>query len=142
MEKVELLAPCGGMEQLKAAIEAGADAVYIGGRLFNARIGAGNFSDEELKEAIDYAHLRGVKVYITLNTLIFDDELEEALYYGRQMHRYSADALIVQDLGLAKLIKENLPDMELHLSTQGTIYNPSGTEMLTQIGRASCRERV
>ena len=91
MEKVELLAPCGGMEQLKAAIEAGADAVYIGGRLFNARIGAGNFSDEELKEAIDYAHLRGVKVYITLNTLIFDDELEEALYYGRQMHRYSAE---------------------------------------------------
>ena len=108
---MELLAPCGGMEQLKAAIEAGADAVYIGGRLFNARIEAGNFSDEELKEAIDYAHLRGVKVYITLNTLIFDDELEEALYYGRQMHRYSADALIVQDLGLAKLIKENLPNM-------------------------------
>ncbi len=134
MEKVELLAPCGGMEQLKAAIEAGADAVYIGGRLFNARIGAGNFSDEELKEAIDYAHLRGVKVYITLNTLIFDDELEEALYYGRQMHRYSADALIVQDLGLAKLIKENLPDMELHLSTQGTIYNPSGAEIAKELG--------
>lgn len=134
MEKAELLAPCGGMEQLKAAIEAGADALYLGGKFFNARMGAGNFDEYELKEAVDYAHLRGVKVYVTLNTLIFDCELKEALEYAAKLYSYNVDALIIQDLGLGKLIRENIPDFELHLSTQATVYNASGAGNAVRMG--------
>ena len=98
--KPELLVPAGSMEPLIAAVENGADAVYVGGRLFNARMNAGNFDDERMLQALDYAHARGVKVFVTMNTLIFDEEMEEAVEYAGFLYRAGVDALIVQDLGL------------------------------------------
>lgn len=130
----ELLAPAGGMEQLKAAVENGADAVYMGGKLFNARINAANFSDVEMKEAIDYAHLRGVKLYVTMNTLIKDRELADALHYAAWLYEAGADALIIQNLGFAKLVREQIPGIDLHLSTQGTVYNAEGTREAKELG--------
>lgn len=130
----ELLAPAGGMEQLKAAVENGADAVYMGGKLFNARINADNFSDAEMKEAIDYAHLRGVKLYVTMNTLIKDRELADALNYAAWLYEAGADALIIQDLGFAALVREQIPGFDLHLSTQGTVYNIEGVKKAKELG--------
>lgn len=130
----ELLAPAGGMPQLKAAVENGADAVYLGGKLMNARINADNFDDEMMKAAVSYAHLRNVKVYVTMNILIKDDELEEALHYSKKLYEIGVDALIVQDLGFARLLKRRLPAMRLHLSTQGTVYNRSGVKLAKELG--------
>ena len=131
----ELLAPAGGLTQLRAAVENGADAVYLGGRLMNARINADNFTREQLREGIAYAHLRDVKVHVTLNTLIGSQEVSEALEYGWELYELGADALIVQDFGLASLLRRELPsDMEIHLSTQCTIYNPSGVKMAEELG--------
>lgn len=132
--KPELLAPAGGMKQLTAAVENGADAVYLGGPLFNARINADNFTEEELQTAIDYAHLRGVKIHITLNTLLRDEELLPALQYAGRLYDMGADALIVQDLGLIDLLREYLPDFPLHLSTQGSVYNLSGVRNARSLG--------
>ncbi|MGI6722344.1 MAG: DUF3656 domain-containing U32 family peptidase [Anaerovoracaceae bacterium] len=132
--KCELLAPAGGMKQLKAAVENGADAVYLGGRLFNARMNADNFGYREMREAIAYAHLRGVKIHVTLNTLLTDEELPQALEYAAELYRQGADALIVQDLGLARLIRRYLPGLPLHLSTQGTVYNASGVRAAAALG--------
>ncbi|MFV0518150.1 MAG: peptidase U32 family protein [Aminipila sp.] len=130
----ELLAPVGGMGQLKAAVENGADAVYLGGKLMNARINADNFDDETLKEAVEYAHLRNVKVYITMNVLLKDSELEEALDYAKTLYEIGADAIIVQDLGFASLLQKRLPSMKIHLSTQGTVYNLSGAKAAKALG--------
>jgi len=130
----ELLAPAGGMEQLRAGVENGADAVYVGGKLFNARINAANFTDTEMKEAIGYAHLRGVRLYAAMNTLIRDSELSDALKYAAWLYEAGADALIIQDLGFAKLVRQHLPDFELHLSTQGTVYNVEGVRKASQLG--------
>jgi len=130
----ELLAPAGNFEALKAAVENGADAVYLGGKLFNARQYAGNFDDDELEKAINFSHVRGVKIYLTLNTLISDSEMEEALSFAGQAYNMGIDGIIVQDLGLAKLIKENIPGLDLHASTQMTIYNSEGIEFLSKIG--------
>ena len=124
----ELLAPAGGMNQLVAAVENGANAVYLGGPLFNARIQADNFTEEKLEQAVDYAHLRDVKVHVTLNTLLKDEELLPALEYAAKLYEMGVDALIVQDLGLAYLLRQYLPDLPLHLSTQGSIYNLSGVK--------------
>ena len=112
----ELLAPAGGMNQLVAAVENGANAVYLGGPLFNARIQADNFTEEKLEQAVDYAHLRDVKVHVTLNTLLKDEELLPALEYAAKLYEMGVDALIVQDLGLAYLLRQYLPDLPLHLS--------------------------
>jgi putative protease len=131
---VELLAPVGGIEHLRAAVEAGADAVYLGGKLFNARINANNFDDEEMRYAVDYAHLRGVKVFVTMNTLLRDEELEPALSYARELYEIGVDALIVQDLGLAGLLRETMPDFPLHLSTQGTVYDADGVRAAAKLG--------
>ncbi|HVI42651.1 MAG TPA: U32 family peptidase, partial [Anaerovoracaceae bacterium] len=109
----ELLAPAGGMEQLKAAVENGADAVYMGGKLFNARINAANFNNEEIEEAIEYAHLKGAKLYVTMNTLIKDRELSDALEYAASLYENGADALIIQDLGFAELVRKHIPDWKL-----------------------------
>ena len=98
-EKPELLAPAGGMEALIAAVENGADAVYLGARAFSARGYASNFSKEELEEAIDYAHLSGVKVYVTVNTLLKDGEMKSALELLSRLREMGADAIIIQDLG-------------------------------------------
>lgn len=134
MKLPELLAPVGGKKQLIAAVENGADAVYMGGKLFNARQNAENFDEIEFKEAIEYAHIRGVNVYITLNTLLSDTELKQALDFVGSIYEADADALIVQDLGFAALVKQQLPDFPLHLSTQGTIYNLEGVRMAEKLG--------
>lgn len=130
----ELLAPAGSIEALKAAVENGADAVYLGGKLFNARQYAGNFENEELEKAIDFSHVRGVKIYLTLNTLISDTEMEEALVFAGQAYNMGVDGIIVQDLGLARLIREKIPGLDLHASTQMTIYNSEGVKFLSEIG--------
>jgi len=130
----ELLAPAGGFEQLRAAVENGADAVYLGGRILNARMNANNFDDEEIVKAIGYAHLRGVKIYVALNTLITDYELKEALYYAAFLYENGVDALILQDLGFAELVKNNIPNMPIHLSTQGTVYNLEGVGTAKALG--------
>lgn len=132
--KIELLAPVGGIDQFFAAVENGADAVYIGGYKFNARMKADNFTIDDLSNAIKYAHLRNVKVYITVNTLLYDNELEAALKYCTELYNIGADGLIVQDLGLAHLVKNHLPYLPLHLSTQGTVYNLSGMNAAESLG--------
>lgn len=130
----ELLSPAGSVESLVAAVQNGADAVYLGGKRFNAREYASNFDDQALKHAVEYAHIRGVKVYVTLNTLLDDNELEEAIEYVGFLYTIGADAVIVQDVGLACLIKDIFPDMEVHASTQMTIYNLEGTRFLERLG--------
>ena len=132
--KPELLVPAGSMEPLIAAVENGADAVYVGGRLFNARMNAGNFDDERMLQALDYAHARGVKVFVTMNTLIFDEEMEEAVEYAGFLYRAGVDALIVQDLGLGRRIHEELPDFPLHLSTQGTACDGEAVALAKELG--------
>lgn len=134
MKKCELLVPAGGEKQLIAAVENGADAVYVGGTLYNARIGAGNFTAEELEKAADYAHLRNVKLYVTMNTLMDDDELEAGVGFAEMLYERGVDALIIQDLGLAKRIRERMPDFPLHLSTQATVYNRRGLEAAARVG--------
>lgn len=131
---VELLVPAGGEKQFIAAVENGADAVYIGGRMFNARMNAGNFDDELMVASIDYAHIRGVKVFVTMNTLIKDDELAEALEYARFLYQSGVDALIIQDLGFGALVKKSLPDMEIHLSTQATCCDVESLKVAHELG--------
>ncbi len=133
-KKPELLAPVGGKPHLIAAVNNGADAVYMGGMAFNARIFADNFSDEELPDAIRYAHMRGVKVYMTLNTLVRDDELVRAFEYANYIYGAGVDGLIVQDMGLARMIHRYIPDMPLHLSTQGTLYNREAVQLAHDMG--------
>ncbi len=132
--KCELLAPAGGMKQLIAAVENGADAVYMGGHSFNARINADNFTAEEMKKAVNYAHIRNVKVYVTVNTLFKDDELEAGLEYAGSLYEMGADALIIQDLGLGSIVRAALPDFPLHLSTQASIYNVRGIKKAAELG--------
>lgn len=127
-EKPELLAPAGGMEAFIAAVENGADAVYLGAQAFSARGYASNFSDKELEEAIDYAHLRGVKVYVTVNTLLKEEEVENALKLLSWLREIGTDAIIIQDLGLISLARKYLPDLPLHASTQMTLHNSEGVE--------------
>ncbi|MDO4869186.1 MAG: U32 family peptidase [Bacillota bacterium] len=135
MRKIpELLAPASGWQQLKAAINNGADAVYLGGALFNARMKADNFGSGDMRGAIDFAHERKVKVYVTLNTLIKDRELPKAFAYAAELWNMGADGLIIQDAGIARLIHNYLPGMHMHLSTQGTVYNRWGAEMAQDLG--------
>lgn len=135
MEKaIELLAPAGNMECLIAAVRNGADAVYFGGGAFNARRSAANFTGEALKEAIDFCRLRNVKTHITLNTLLFDRELEDALRFARELARLHADAVIVQDTGLAALIREQLPELDVHASTQMGIHSLGGLKYCEELG--------
>lgn len=134
MKKTELLAPAGGRKQYIAAVENGADAIYCGGPLFNARMKADNFTMEELQEMIDYGHLRNVRTYITLNTLIDDSQFEKAFSYAAKLYEAGADALIIQDMGLGREIKRAIPDFPLHLSTQGTVYNVEGVKAAARLG--------
>lgn len=134
MQKPELLAPVGSKEALIAAIENGADAVYFGGKVFSARHYASNFTREELEWAIDYAHVRGVKAYVTVNTLIKDSELEEASEYLQFLCNAGADAVNVQDLGILSLLREQLPELPVHASTQMTIHNIGGVKFLEEMG--------
>lgn len=132
--KPELLAPAGGMEALMAAVENGADAVYLGARAFSARGYASNFSEEELEKAIDYAHLRGVKIYVTVNTLLKEGEMESALILLSRLREMGVDAIIIQDLGLISLSRKYLPDLPLHASTQMTLHNGEGVEFVKELG--------
>ena len=131
---MELLAPAGDMACLHAAVRAGADAVYLGAQEFNARRGAGNFTLDDLHEACHYAHLRGVRIYLTVNTVVLDSEMPAALELVRQAYRRGVDAFIVQDLGLARELRRVLPEAELHVSTQMNIHNVAGIAVAARIG--------
>ena len=133
-KNVELLAPAGNMECLHAAVKAGADAVYLGAGHFNARRGADNFSLENLAEACDYAHLRGVKIYLTLNTVVLPSELPDALELARQAYRCGVDAFIVQDIGISIELSRIIPDVEVHVSTQMNIHDEDGLRAAAALG--------
>lgn len=134
MNKVELLAPAGDFSCLKAAIEAGCDAVYIGGKLFGARAFSSNFTDDEIIKAINYAHLFGVKVYVATNTLIYDKEVERFLEYISFLHKNNVDAVIIQDLGMLDLVRQTFPNLEVHASTQMHIHNLDGASFMKKLG--------
>ncbi|MBR3498094.1 MAG: U32 family peptidase [Selenomonadaceae bacterium] len=131
---VELLAPAGSFEALRAAVEAGADAVYLAGEKFGARAYAENFAGEQLLKAVEFAHLRGVAVHVTVNTIIADEERDEFAAYIKFLRRANVDALLVQDLGAAALAKELAPEIPLHASTQMTIHNSEGVKVLARLG--------
>ena len=134
MNHIELLAPVGDFECLKAAVQNGADAVYLGASMFSARASARNFDLHELEEAIFYAHLRGVKVHLALNTLLKNEELEEAVSLAGHAYELGIDALIVQDFGLCSILKKEFPDLPLHASTQMSIHNLEGVTGLENLG--------
>ena len=130
----ELLSPAGNFEALIAAVQNGADAVYLGGTAFSARAGAGNFDNDSLIEAVKYCHVRGVKVFVTLNTLIKQTEFDKAAEFAHFLHQAGVDAIIVQDVGLAAYILECVPDIALHGSTQMTVHNIEGAKKLEKLG--------
>ena len=133
---MELLAPAGHWEAMVAAVQSGADSVYMGCGGFNARRGAKNFTPEEFAAAVAYCHLRGVKVYMTLNTLLTDRELPQAEEYLRSASRWGVDGVIVQDWGLAALARQVVPDLPLHGSTQMTVHSREGVEAAAAMGMA------
>lgn len=134
MSNIELLAPAGNAAALHAAVQSGADAVYLGGMKFNARRSADNFSTDNIKECADYCHLYGVDVHVALNTLIKEKELPALIDYAYELNDAGVDALIIQDIGAAKLIKRAIPDMTLHASTQMTVTSLEGVKYLEDMG--------
>lgn len=134
MNNFEILAPAGSMETLTAAVRSGADAVYIGTTRFGARASAKNFDYNQLKEAVEFCHKRGVKVYLTMNTLITDKELPQALETAQQAYKLPIDAIIVQDVGFADLLHKAMPDLHLHGSTQMSVHTPEGAKLLYALG--------
>lgn len=134
MKKIELLSPVGNLGCLRAAVQNGADAVYFGSNLFSARAFASNFDDDNLRQAISYAKLRGVQTHLTLNTLIKNDEFEDALQVAKKAYEYGIDAIIVQDLGLALYLIKNFPALPIHASTQMTAHNLDGVLELQELG--------
>ncbi len=134
LKKPELLSPAGNFDSLKAAVLAGCDAVYLGGKLFGARAFSNNFSNEELIEAIKYAHLYGVKVYVTVNTLVYEHEVDKFMEYIDFLYKNNVDALIIQDIGMMDLIRKTYPLLELHASTQMHIHNLEGVKLIERLG--------
>lgn len=134
MNKVELLSPAGDFDCLKAAVSNGADAVYLGGKNFSARAFAGNFDEDGFLQAIRYAHLRDVKIYVTLNTLLDENQLENALKMADFYYRANVDGILIQDLGLFYILKQRYPDLDLHCSTQMHIHNVEGVRNAKQLG--------
>lgn len=134
MKKIELLAPAGNMDALRAAIMAGCDAVYLGGIRFGARAFSKNFDNDEIVEAIKYAHLYGVKVYVTVNTLIYENEVGVFLEYVEFLHKNNVDGLIIQDFGMFDLVRKTFPNLELHASTQMHIHNLDGVQLMEKLG--------
>ncbi|HHX50014.1 MAG TPA: U32 family peptidase, partial [Clostridia bacterium] len=134
MELPELLAPAGDVESLRAAVANGADAVYLGGKLFSARQYARNFDEKELEQSIRYAHRRNVKVYVTVNILLDNTELQAAAEYLQFLYNAGTDAIIIQDIGLLYLARQVVPDLKIHASTQMTIHNLPGARFLSQEG--------
>ena len=133
-KRIELLAPAGSMDSLKAAVMAGCDAVYLGGHNFGARAFSKNFSNDEIIEAVNYCHLYGVKVYVTVNTLIYEKEVESFLEYVEFLHKNNVDALIIQDFGMFDLVRKTYPNMEIHASTQMHIHNLDGVQLMEKLG--------
>ena len=133
-KKIELLSPAGNMDSLKAAIFAGCDAVYLSGNRFGARAFASNFTNEEIIEAINFSHLYGVKVYVTVNTLVYESEVPIFMEYIDFLHRNSVDAIIIQDIGMMDLIRKTYPNLEIHASTQMHIHNVEGVKLLESLG--------
>ena len=133
-KRVELLAPVGSMDSMVSAVNNGCDAIYLGGKDFNARQSANNFTNEELNYIIDYCHKRGVKVNLTLNILYKEEEIQSVLNFVSQVYAYGIDAIIVQDIGIFNLIKENFKNVALHASTQMTIHNIEGVKFLQGLG--------
>lgn len=133
MKKPELLSPVGNKEALIAAINAGCDAVYLGGYTFGARNYARNFSDEELVEVINYAHIYGVKVYVTVNTIIYEEETERFIQYVDFLHQNNVDAIIIQDLGMMDYLRKVYPNLEIHASTQMNVHNVEGAKLLEEL---------
>ena len=131
---IELLSPVGNFECLKSAVQNGANAVYFGASSFGARAFAGNFDDEELNKAINYAKLRNVKTHLTLNTLIKENEFDDAFDLAKKAYKYGIDAIIVQDIGLALKLISKFPDIEIHASTQMTTHNLEGVLQLQNLG--------
>ena len=134
MKRIELLAPAGDFESLKAAIANGANAIYLGGNAFSARAFAKNFSREELKEAVKYAHLRGVKIHVTINILYKDEEFSELFDYIDFLYRIQVDALLIQDIGLLKAVRVRYPDFEIHVSTQMTVNTLEALRYFEELG--------
>ena len=134
MRDVELLAPVGSFEALKAAVQNGANAVYLGGKDFGARASANNFDRDELKEAVKYAHIRGVQVFVTTNTLRKENEIADFLEYAKFLYDIDVDAIILQDIGMARLIKRELPDFEIHASTQMVAHSLEDVKYLEGVG--------
>lgn len=134
MNNIELLSPAGDFNCLKAAVQSGANCVYFGANLFNARASANNFNDDDLRNAIEYAKIRNVKTNLTLNILIKNNEFEDALLIAKKAYDYGIDAIIVQDLGLAKKLIEIFPDLPIHASTQMTVHNLAGVLEAEKLG--------
>lgn len=134
MKKIELLAPAGDKESLIAAVQNGADAIYLGGTLFSARAFAKNFDDEQLQWAIQYAHLYSVKIYVTVNTLFKDAEIDALISYLDKLYEFQVDALIIQDVGLFDIVRTLYPDFEIHMSTQSSIMNHYGVNYFEKCG--------
>jgi len=134
MNKIEILAPVGAQEQLTAAVICGADAVYLGGAALNARRNAANFAGDALREAVEYCHIHGVKVHLTLNIVVLEKEVEEALALVKTACDLGIDAVIVQDLGLASLIRKMAPNLCMHASTQLAVHNLAGAKQLEELG--------
>ena len=134
MNKLEILSPCGGFDSVVAAVRSGADAIYLGVKDFSARASAENFDYTQLKKAVDYCHIRGVLVYLTLNTVVFDSELEKAKEVIISAAKAQVDALIVQNMGVATLVKKIAPKLPLHGSTQMSVHSPSGAKLLWEMG--------
>lgn len=132
--KKELLVPAGDKLSFKAAVHAGADAIYVGGKRFGARKFASNFDNDELKEIVEYARLYGVKVYVTVNTMIYEKEMEDALEYVKYLASINVDAVIVQDIGLIRLIRKCFPNLEVHASTQAHNYTKESLDLLDELG--------
>lgn len=134
MNKIELLAPAGNFDCLIAAVQSGADAVYISGKSFGARSYADNFSKKELCDAVDYCHLRNVKVFVTVNTLVADSEFDELVEYLVFLNNIGTDAVIVQDIGVVSVARKIVPNLPIHASTQMSIHNSSGVAFLKELG--------
>ncbi len=134
MKRPEILAPAGNMECLKAAIIAGADAIYIGGYMFGARAFSNNFSNEELIEAVNYAHMYNVKIYVTTNTIIYENEVDRFIDYIEFLYKNNVDAVIIQDIGMMDLVRQTFPDLEVHASTQMHIHNLEGVKLVEKLG--------
>jgi putative protease len=135
MKLPELLAPAGSPEAALAALKGGADAIYLGGRMLNARMNANNFTDDQLSECIKTCHARGVKVYVTLNTSVYDRELADAIKYADTLYEMGTDALIIADLGFVALTKGRYPNMEFHASTQASGHSKENAAELKKAAR-------